>query len=341
MFKDLKIPVIQAPMAGGIVTPELIAAVSNAGMLGSVATGYLSLQDCDAMLNKVRSLTKNPVLVNVFIEKVRNNQNEYPKPQTIIQIEQHIIGDSLPSFAVPATISQEEYLSLLLKYKIEYVSSTFGFFKPSIIRKLKSHGIQILASVTNLEEACHVVANGADGLILQGIEAGGHQASFENSSLSELTTIELFKQIKTRGFGLPIIVSGGINLGNMLDYWRLGADMVQLGTVFMLSNLSSLDKNLVDYILVNNETRLTQSITGKWVRAVKNKLVEEITKPDYPFPVQHYLTAKMRSDAKRLKKYDYSGIWLGKHSQYKYYDIQDLLLGINQLYTQFTNQSNK
>ncbi|STX50888.1 2-nitropropane dioxygenase [Legionella busanensis] len=337
LFASIPYPIIQAPMAGGIVSPELTAMVSNAGMLGSIASGYLNLEDCEKLILAVKSLTSRPYIVNIFIEEPRCKEQLLPKPKTILMLEKKAGLAPKKTFIIPKTIHQESFVQLFIKHKVPIVSTTFGIFDADIIKYIKMHGIKLLVNCCSLDEAQYAAAQGADALILQGTEAGGHQGSFLINKPNEITTLELLKQVKNLTLNLPIIAAGGINLKNIKFYWKEGA-LVQLGTLFMLSNLSLLSRECIQYILANQpliKTKLTDAITGKWVRSIENLLVNSLMKADYPFPIQHYATTYLRSMCKKKSLFDFAGLWLGKHDKYQFLLTEDLIYLLKSAYEDY------
>ncbi|MGQ3888638.1 nitronate monooxygenase [Legionella sp. CNM-1927-20] len=328
LFTSLPYPIIQAPMAGNIVSPELTAIVSNAGMLGSIASGYLNLEDCEKLILAVKALTTEPYLVNVFIEESRYSEQVLPKPNSILALEKKAGLKPEKTFVVPKTIKLENLAQMFVKHEVPAVSTTFGIFDAGIMKYLKTHGIKLLVNCCSSIEAQYAAEQGADALILQGTEAGGHQGSFLTDKPNDIPTLELLKQIKNLNLNLPLIAAGGINLGNIKYYWEEGASLVQLGTLFMLSSLSLLSEECIQYILSRQhliKTKLTDTITGKWVRSLDNLLATSLEAADYPFPVQHYATAYLRGMSRKKNQFDFAGLWLGKHNNYQSVVTEELI----------------
>jgi nitronate monooxygenase len=324
---DISYPIIQAPMAGNIITPELVAAVSNAGMLGSIASGYLTLDGLEKFILAVKALTEKPFAVNIFIEEERETQQILAKPQLIIDLE---VKTGVPvenHFTVPATISQDEYVSLLLKHKVTIVSCTFGLFNADNMLRLKQQNVIVIANATSLVEVKAAYQHGVDAIIIQGSEAGGHQASFLSNECNTLSSLELLHQAISLNLTIPLIVTGGINLNNFTKFLAAGASYVQLGTSFMLSNLSKLTLAQQQYITAQdfNSTKLSPMPTGKWVRGINNQLMQSLTHCDYPFPLQHYATTKLRSFAREHEFFEFAGFWLGQHTNYAQQSTESLL----------------
>lgn len=340
MWNTIKYPIIQAPMAGGVVTPELVARVSNRGLLGSIPAGYLSKDSLENFIIKTRNLTSAPVILNVFIEDYRETSIISPKPQRIIEAENRLGLSLEDSFTIPPTLHFNDYLELAIKYAIPVVSTTFGLFSPEVTTSFQQNGISVLATVTNLEEAYLAKKHNVDALIIQGSEAGGHQGSFlSTTNANQLTTLELTKQIRESNLGLSLIAAGGINLQNIYQYWDAGANFLQLGTLFMLSDCAGISHEQQSFILnkPNLTTELTKGITGKWVRSLKNELFNYLDFPGFDYPAQHYASSRLRASAKNSGNFEWAGIWLGQHDKYQLIKTDELIAELQNKYLEYIN----
>lgn len=327
--------IIQAPMAGGITSPELVAGVINAGMVGSIASGYLSLSDCEQFIQRVIALSSNRFILNLFIEEPRHTLQRYKKSDSIIRIEQQLDIYERDWFEVPPTIAIQDYLELVNKYQIPAISTTFGLLPQDTVKELQLNGVKVIASVTSLTEAQDALDTGVDGLIIQGCAAGGHQASFSDSYQNSLNTLELLQQIRTLGSNAVLIATGGIEVSDIHTYLNeYGADYVQLGSLFMLSELSTLNSSLREFIASKSPSDISMSstITGKSVRGINNQLMRELDVAEYPFPIQHYASSYLRAKAKSMELFEYAGIWLGEHRSYQALRFDDL---VNDIKKQF------
>ncbi|WP_158649241.1 NAD(P)H-dependent flavin oxidoreductase [Aquella oligotrophica] len=336
----VKYPIIQAPMAGGVVTAELVARVSNSGLLGSIPAGYLSKESLEDFIIKTRNLTSAPVILNVFVEDYRETSIISPKPQRIIEAENRLGLSLEESFIIPPTLHVNDYLELAIKYAIPAVSTTFGLFSPEVTASFQQNGISVLATVTNLEEAYLAKKHNVDALIIQGSEAGGHQGSFlSTTNANQFTTLELTKQIRESNLGLPLVAAGGINLQNIYQYWNAGADFLQLGTLFMLSDCAGISYEQQSFILNKPSlaTELTKGITGKWVRSIKNELFNYLDFPDFNYPAQHYASSRLRAMAKNSGNFEWAGIWLGQHDKYQFIETDKLIVELQHKYLEYIN----
>lgn len=309
-------PIIQAPMAGGIVSPKFVADVSNSGIIGFIPAGYLSILQLEEFIIGVKKFLNDEAIfgINIFIEKHRSSEIIY-KPEYLINIEKELDYKSINQIQIPASIPENEYIDLIIKYSIKIISCTFGFFNKESIQRLKKHNIKIIGNATNLEEFEYCLENSADAVILQGTEAGGHQANFIDNKINLTSTKELLIEIKKRYPNSTIISTGGISPYNYKDFINLGADYVQLGTAFMLTNESSLPTKIKQFIAVSEITSLNNRITGKYARGVSNSLMEilEMVPISHNFPIQHYITTEIRKYAKSQNNHEFMSLWVGSN----------------------------
>ncbi len=314
MFENTKYKIIQAPMAGNITNPDLVAQICSHGMLGSIAGGYLSLEALSNFIQATKKLTTNPFIVNLFIEEQRKLQQSWPKSLEIIALEKELGIYSKDTFTEPATINMDKYIDLLIAEQVALVSCTFGFFDSKIVERLKSAGMKIVGTATTIQEVKYCAANGADAIVLQGTEAGGHQGSFLKNEPNYTTTLELLQEVKKLKLNVPLISAGGISATNMYEYFTNGATCVQLGTLFMLTQESSLPLEVKKFIELHQHTKLTKDITGKWARGVANKLMQNLYESNiYNFPRQHYATSAIRNVAKHQLNPEYLALWAGSN----------------------------
>lgn len=354
---DIKYPVIQAPMAGGILSPQTIAHIANSGFFANIASGYLSVNVLQDVISTTKSLLMNPysmVGVNVFIDNTTSRpQSECIKNVQIIALEQKL-GLKNEDSNIHVNLPQEsEYVDVIVENKIPIASCTFGFFSASSVAKLKSNGVKIIGNATNLAEVLYCIESGADAVVIQGTEAGGHQASFlsrdnlsgefaEKNTTSLIELLQLIQPVRQQYPQIAIIAAGGISTKNALEFFKNGADYIQLGTAFMMTQESSLLNTAKEYI-VNHETQttLTKSITGKYARGIRNQLVEKLEQfadskavnAEYYFPLGHFATADLRAQAKKTQNPEYMSLWAGSNpDNLKIKAIDDIIAEIQQLF---------
>jgi nitronate monooxygenase len=296
MFNNLKYPIIQAPMAGGVSTVELATAVSRKGGLGFLAAGYKSPEAIEQEIS-VCATTALPYGVNLFM------------PQCdAIDKSLHLYKTQLAhDFQLQLTIREatddfwQGKIKLVMKYKVPYVSFTFGCPSKEIIQQLKNNGSKIIVTVTNLSEASIAIKNGADAICLQGIDAGGHRATFQNSDeTSYLSLVNLIHTVR-KETAIPIIAAGGIMDGRDIHLALCaGANAVQLGTAFLCTPESGANTVYKQALLSNHfsETVLTRAFTGRLARGLKNDYTCKYDKSAPAiYPAVHTLTQPIRTKA--------------------------------------------
>lgn len=316
--------IIQAPMAGGITTPKLVAAVSNAQALGSFATGYLKTEQIETGISEIKKLTKNPFIVNVFIpnkpqqdaEKIKTYQQSMNKFRKELGLEEDISSVTLPND------NFHEIIQVLLKQKIKIVSFTFGNLDSGIVQAFKDNGTYVIGTATSLEEAKILANSKVDAIIAQGHEAGGHRGGFFTPfKRSSITTMALVPRL--RDLNLPIIAAGGIMDGtSIVAATTLGACAVQMGTAFLCTKESGASQAYKE-ALINakkieyDATTITNVYTGKPARGVHTRFIEymeahhsDAVIPEYPIP--NILSSEIRKIAAKEKNINLMSIWSGQ-----------------------------
>lgn len=290
---DLALPIIQAPMAG-VSTPDMAAAVCEAGALGSIAVGAVDAGGALEMIAAMRERTERPFNVNLFVHAPAQ-----PRPE----VEAQWLAALTPLFAQfggtpPASLREiyrsfvqdDAMLSMLAETRPAVVSFHFGLPEAWRIATLKAAGCILLASVTSLAEAHAARAAGIDILVAQGFEAGGHRGVFDPDATDDrLGTVALTRLLVAQA-GLPVIAAGGIMDGRgiraALD---LGAVAAQLGTAFIGCPESSADAayRAALFSPAAAHTEMTRAISGRSARCLPNRFVgwgaeTTLTPPDYP-----------------------------------------------------------
>jgi nitronate monooxygenase len=314
----LKVPIIQAPMAGGITTPELVAAVTNKGGLGSFAGGYLTPQKLLNGIREIRNLTDKPFSVNLFVPQPINIDKTKIKKMNAI-LNQYRIELGLPETDIHFSPDAfDEKIDVIIKEKIPVFSFTFGIPSVSILQKLKSNQILMIGTATTVREGIALEKAGVDAVVGQGYEAGGHRGTFLNSfDSSKIGTMSLIPQLVSN-IQIPVIASGGIMDGRgMIAALALGAKAVQLGTAFLTCSESGINEAYRKAIFECNEenTTITSTFSGKPARGINNRFIKEIEKyldimPDYP--IQNNLTQNIRTQAAKLNKAEFLSLWSGQ-----------------------------
>jgi nitronate monooxygenase len=295
-------PIIQAPMAGS-TTVELVAAVSNAGGIGSMGYSKTSTEQIRDDVEKIRKLTDKPFNLNFFAHDTPAN-----KPDVIESTRERLkpFYSEVGLKEIPQNVSKplltftEERLELLLEIKPLLVSFHFGLPGFDAIKSLKKAGSRILCSATTTAEAIALEQSGVDIVVAQGWEAGGHRGSFDvNHEDHGVGTLALVPQI-VDAVRIPVVAAGGIADGRgIAAAFMLGACGVQMGTAF----LSCPEANVSDAHLEairnsrDDDTRLTKAFSGRPARARQNNYIESMAARRLPlpdFPTMYALSDPLR-----------------------------------------------
>lgn len=328
---NLKFPIIQAPMAGA-ASPELIAAVANTGALGSLGAGYMPPAELKKAIVAIRQSTTNPFAVNLFIpEKHHTTTKEIEHMQKIIAEASSELKIPIEPVLPPYLPTFDEQLNIIIEEKIPIFSFTFGILDEKWIHRLKSHGIILIGTATNLAEALLLEQRGIDAIVAQGSEAGGHRGTFIGKAEHSLIEIRKLIPQLVHNLRIPVIAAGGImdahDVNTMLT---LKAEAVQMGTAFLSCHESTINaaykKALLN--LTHDDTILTRAFSGKLARGLKNKFTQKMqahTNELLGYPVQNALTKSMRKEAAKQSNIDFLSMWAGQRA----YLCEDL--SVNQL----------
>ncbi|GJM06482.1 MAG: nitronate monooxygenase [marine bacterium B5-7] len=339
--------IIQAPMAGGVTTPELVAAVSNAGGLGSFATGYLSAEQIISGIAAIKKLTERPFAVNVFIPN-RPMIDKVAIEQYQLALNHFRQQLSLPEETAPLlpALPQDnlaEIVDILLTEKIPVVSFTFGLLPKAMVRKFKAQGTYLVGTANTIADAKALMDLGVDAIVAQGVDAGGHQGGFsemnENHRKKTMALLTEIVAIST----IPVIASGAIMTGeDILIAKQFGAAAVQMGTAFLTTQESGANPFYKTALREaknkkGEQTVLTKAYSGKWARGLYTDFVKYIENevdviPDYP--ITNALSAPIRKSAAKQGKTALMSLWCGTGISKITSNITVAQL-LNQLYEQY------
>jgi nitronate monooxygenase len=314
-------PIIQAPLAGGGDTPELVAAVCEEGALGFIGAAYLTPQQIAESSREVRTLTARPFGISLFVPQKPPEMPRDPKPalERVAPFFEEL-GLSPPAVPAVAPDSFDEQLAAALESGASVFSFTFGILQANAIEAIKNHGMFLMGTATTVEEAVALEKAGVDAIVTQGSEAGGHRATFGADFDSAMVgTISLVPQVSD-AVGVPVIASGGIMDGRgIAAALALGASGVQMGTVFLTCDEAGVPDAYKKAILKagEHETRLTRSFSGRPARGIVNRFMTEVERDDgsdaiLPFPLQNTLTRPLRSAAEKQGRAEFLSLWAGQ-----------------------------
>jgi nitronate monooxygenase len=312
-------PIIQAPMAGGATTPEVVAAVSNAGALGSFAAAILPPAAIVEGVARIRALTNKPFNVNLFVlETPRPSELELAEALERLAPFREELG--LGPGTVPEKFCEDNraQIEALLKLEPPVVSFAFALPDAETVAAFKRAGSLVIGTVTNVAEAKALEAVGADFVCAQGYEAGGHRGTFigdvENSWIGLMALVpQIADAVK-----IPVIAAGGIMDGRgIAAVFALGADAAQLGTAFLGCAESGIHPGYKKKLreTPDNGTRLTRTFSGRYARGLVNEFMERMRpyEKDVPaYPVQNALTAELRQAAVKQNRLEYYSMWAGQ-----------------------------
>lgn len=330
-FSDLRLPVIQAPMAGGINTPELAAAVVQSGGLSSFGFAYSSPEKIDADLTQTNNLLMQQGGSSMGLARVNANFFVFAPvqlpPQAIVDAAlRDLISldiDAPLSFNVPQAPyfpDLEVLLEPIWQHRPGVLTFHFGVPPLSVIERAHSLGICVGITATSLSEALSIQESGADFVVAQGIEAGGHRGTFDPQATNDamLTTDNLIKMLKPV-IRLPMVAAGGLMTGS--DVYRVlqaGAVAAQMGTAFVgvtESGASSAHRQAIaNGVAQSNATStvLTRAFSGRLARGLDNQFIKAMAGKTYlPFPIQNTLTGPLRQWAVKNDHANYQSLWLG------------------------------
>jgi nitronate monooxygenase len=297
-------PLVQAPMAGGPSTPELAVAICEAGGLGFLAAGYKQAGAVREEIAIVRAATSRPFGVNIFApprgSADRDRLERYARE---LEPEARRQGVAL-GHTRRDDDDWERKLELVIEQQVAVVSFTFDCPPVGVIGRLHAADVAAWVTITSRAEAEHAQRAGADALVAQGIEAGGHRASFTDGDGEDgLGLLALLRALAT-AVSLPLIATGGVADGAALAaVLCAGASAAQIGTALMLTPEAATAPAQRALLSKAMPTRLTRAFSGRLARGMVNRFMEEhdATAPS-AYPEVHHLTSPLRAAARARRR---------------------------------------
>lgn len=319
---NMDLPLIQAPMAG-VQGSALTVAVSEAGGLGSLPCAMLGMEAMRQEFEAIRRQTTKPFNANFFCHTTPEPDLAKEAAWRALLAKYYAALDMDPSLVPPVAARlpfNREMAELVCEFKPEVVSFHFGLPAPELLALVKSSGAKVLSSATTVAEALWLESHGADAVIAQGLEAGGHRGMFLTQDISsQIGTFALLPQVVS-AVKLPVIAAGGIaSAQGVKAALALGASAVQVGTAYLLCPEATTSQ-VHRQALVSKEaavTALTNLFTGRPARSIVNRFMRELgpMNPHAPaFPLAGAASLPLRQKSESLGSGDFSPLWAGQNA---------------------------
>jgi nitronate monooxygenase len=314
-LRELTVPVLGAPMAGGPGTPGLAAAVSNAGGLGFLAAGYLAPQKLADDVAAFRAASGGPLGVNLFV----------PQPSVAVDDELERYRERLAPVAarygthVGPPRADDDYwaqkMELVADLRPEVVSFTFALPAPAVLARLRSLGITTAVTVTSVDEARAAAGAGADALVVQGPRAGGHRGTLDPRARPAEQPLDELLGLAARAVNVPLIAAGGLaGARDVRNAVAAGAAAAQVGTALLLADEAGTNPVHRSALSAGGftQTVVTQAFSGRFARGIANDFTHRFD-PVAPmgYPQLHYMTSPIRRAAVAAGDPHGTNMWAG------------------------------
>ena len=310
---QLEHPIVQAPLSGGPSTPALAAAVSEAGGLGFLAAGYLTPDAVRSALDELRGLTSRPYGLNLFVPGIPSRDRAgLARYADALAGEAERYGVELGEPRYDDDHWKEK-LALAREESVPVVSFTFGCPDQRVLGSLRDAGCETWVTVTSAAEAAAAASAGADALVVQGVEAGGHRGSHEPGAAADIGLLALLQLVRSVT-DLPLVATGGIATGRgVAAVLAAGAAVAQIGTAFMLTPEAATSPAHRDALRRGAATALTRAFSGRTARGIENRFMREHEhEAPVAYPEVHNLTTPVRAAARERKDADGFHLWAGQ-----------------------------
>ena len=311
---DLAEPIVQAPLAGGPSTPELAVAVCEAGGLGFVAAGYKTADATADQIDAVAAATSRPFGVNVFVPS--------PQPGDPDAVSAYLEELETEALLQGADVGEPRFedddwhrkLDVICDRRVAVASFVFGCPVAAVVARLQTAGVAVWVTVTDPREAEQARDVGADALVVQGTEAGGHRGGFDDRDSAGGTGLLALLRVVAASVPLPLIAAGGIPDGAAVAaVLCAGASAAQVGTALMLAPEAGTHDAQRELLANRAPTQLTRAFTGRLGRGIVNRFLEQ-RGPTAPsaYPEIHHATSPIRAAARRRGDAGSFNLWAGQ-----------------------------
>jgi nitronate monooxygenase len=313
---NLAVPLIQAPMAGGPTSPALVAAVSEAGALGSFGSGYLQPEALLAQVQALRELTRRPFAINLFLPtELAVSLEELRAAQSALRPWRDRLGLAEPPLPTRFAPDFSQQFEAVLEARPALFSWTFGRLDRARLDTLKARGILTVGTATTREEAVQLERDGVDAIVVQGVEAGGHRGCFDPEEPDQRGLLALLGNVR-EAVSTPLIAAGGLMHGREIAAVQaLGAELAQLGTAFLACPESGIHATYRRALEERRQQRtaLTRAFSGRPARGLVNAFMEELRDAArVPYPAQNTLTGDIRRAGAEAGNAECLSLWAGE-----------------------------
>lgn len=319
----ITLPVVQAPMAGSQGS-ELALAVGQAGGMGSIPAAMLSAEQLASELSIMRA-AKRPYNVNFFCHQPPVDQDDAMEAWQE-RLQPYFTEYELDAKAIPSAASRQPFnqatADLVAPFRPPVVSFHFGLPEPDLLAQVKNWGSLVMSSATTLAEALWLQKHGADVVIAQGVEAGGHRGLFLSNDLNLQLPLSELLPACLEHLTIPVIAAGGIGSAeHVQQVLAQGAVAAQIGTAYLLCHESK-SNALQRQALANAQpgsTQLTNIFSGRPARGITNLAMQElgpISDQVPAFPLAGNAMGMLRQGAEALERDDFTPLWSGMNNQY-------------------------
>src|ERR1700753_4215467 len=319
LFKT-EFPIVLAPMAG-VMDAELVIAAAQGGALGSLPCAMLSAEEAREQVNISRQRVSAPINMNFFVHtpaEADPQQEARWKRRLAAYYDEHGLDPAAPVNAANRTPFDAAACEVVEELKPEVVSFHFGLPDRALLKRVKAAGCIVIASATIVREAIWLEENGADAIIAQGAEAGGHRGMFLTETIAEQPgTFALVPQV-VDAVKVPVIAAGGIADGRgIAAAFALGAAGVQIGSAYLRCPESTVIAPARQMLAqaMDDSTVITNVMTGRPARGVANRVMREVGPicPEAPaFPHSATALGPLKQAAEKLGKVDFTSLWAGQ-----------------------------
>ena len=314
----LRVPILLAPMAG-VPASALSIAVANAGGLGSCGTLLMKPDEITAWASDVRGKSNGAFQLNIWIPDPPPKRD----PAAEERVRTFLAGWGPPVPANAGDTTPPDFAAqceALLAAAPPVLSSVMGLYPPAFVARMKERGIKWFANISTVAEARAAEAAGADVIVAQGMEAGGHRGSFEAAE-AERRLVGLFALLPAvvDAVKVPVVATGGIgDARGVAAALTLGASAAQVGTAFLRSPEAKIHPAWANALegVAPEDTIVTRVFSGRAGRSLATRYVRAAiaadAPPPAPYPIQRGLTAAMRAEGTKAGDRERMQAWAGQ-----------------------------